>query len=225
MTSTYIRWCLPKMLYIFAGYPKNGFNAGGLRYCIEEVEHLAELEHDPAIQYRKEGVFAGESDEELYPLEVVLSTSLELDGITWDWFPEKFSFGNGITVAKTSASPDYKTVVRGTDLNLDEFLSKYGTTPLAQLELERRHIRYEGWEKYEARWLPNTCPQEPHEVFLTFIITTHKLPDFIYDRIKDLIEGGAEPKNKRRYKKNRDSYFSDTRPFTKELICKGGSTC
>ena len=78
------------MLYIFAGFPKNGLHAGGLQLAIESVEMLGELEHDPAVQYRKEGVFAAGTDEELYPLEVMMSPMLERDGNTWDWFPEKW---------------------------------------------------------------------------------------------------------------------------------------
>ena len=182
------------MLYIFAGFPKNGLHAGGLQLCIETVEELALLEHDEAIQYRKEGVFAAGSDEELYPLEVVLSPALERDGITWDWFPENWSFGNGVTVHKTSASPEFKTVVHGTELNLEEFLAENGTTRLAELELERMHIKHEGWEKYEARWLPGTCPQESHIVHLTWLTTAYKLPEFVYERIRSLIEDGAQPK-------------------------------
>ena len=182
------------MLYIFAGFPKNGLHAGGLQLCIETVEELALLEHDEAIQYRKEGVFAAGSDEELYPLEVVLSPALERDGITWDWFPENWSFGNGVTVHKTSASPEFKTVVHGTELNLEEFLAENGTTRLAELELERMHVKHEGLEQYEARWLPGTCPQESHIVHLTWLTTAYKLPEFVYERIRSLIEDGAQPK-------------------------------
>ena len=182
------------MLYIFAGFPKNGLHAGGLQLAIESVEMLGELEHDPAVQYRKEGVFASGTDEELYPLEVVMSPMLERDGITWDWFPENWSFGNGVTVHKTSASPEFKTVVHGTELNLEEFLAQNGTTRLAELELERMHIKHEGWEKYEARWLPGTCPQESHIVHLTWLTTAYKLPEFVYERIRSLIEDGAQPK-------------------------------
>ena len=187
------------MLYIFAGFPNNNLNASGLRRCIETVEELGLLEHDPAVQYRKEGVFAAGSDEELYPLEVVLSPTLERDGITWDWFSEGWAFGNGITMHKTSASPEYKTVVHGTELNLDEFLVEYGTTNLAELELERVHIKHEGWQKYEARWLPGTCPQESHLVHLTWLVTTHKLPNFAYARIGYLIEGNAKPEKAETY--------------------------
>ena len=100
---------------------------------------------------------------------------------------------------KTSASPEYKTVVHGTELNLDEFLVEYGTTNLAELELERVHIKHEGWQKYEARWLPGTCPQESHLVHLTWLVTTHKLPNFAYARIGDLIEGNAKPEKAETY--------------------------
>ena len=205
-------------LYVFAGFPGKNLppgqrlHAGGLQHCIEEVEELGLLEHDPAVQYRKEGVFApGEADELLYPVEYRMSDLCLRDGMTWDWFPENWSFGNGVTVHKTSASPEYKTVVHGTDLNLEEFLARYGTTRLAELELERLHIRHEGWETYEARWLPGTCPQESHVVHLTWLVTTHRLPPFAYDRIRDLIEGGAEPKDLHRYSTEPDHHFSTTR--------------
>jgi len=206
------------MLYIFAGFPKNGLHAGGLQLAIEEVEMLGELEHDPAVQYRKEGVFAADTDEELYPLEVVMSPALERDGITWDWFPENWSFGNGVTVHKTSASPDFRTVVHGTELDLNEFLTEYGMTRLAELELERMHVRHEGWEKYEARWLPGTCPMESHVVHLTWLITTHNLPDFAYERIRSLIEDGATPEQADIYIQPDEPgrYLSVPRPFKKE---------
>ena len=206
------------MLYIFAGFPKNGLHAGGLQLAIEGVEMLGELEHDPAVQYRKEGVFAADTDEELYPLEVVMSPSLEQGGITWDWFPENWSFGNGVTVHKTTASPQYKTVVHGTELGLDEFLAKNGSTRLAELELEQMHIKHEGWVEYESRWLPGTCPQESHAVHLAWLITTHKLPDFAYERIRALIEDGAEPKQAELYvcPGEPHKYLATPRPFKEE---------
>ena len=206
------------MLYVFAGFPKNGLHAGGLQYCIETVEELGELEHDPAVQYRKNGVFAAGTDEELYPLEVVLSPMLERDGITWDWFSENWSFGNGVTVHKTLAEPKFKTVVHGTELNLDEFLTKNGTTNLAELKLERPHIKHEGWEQYEARWLPGTCPQEAHAVQLTWVVTTHKLPDFAYERIRALVEDGAAPEQAEIYicPDEPGKYLSTPRPFKEE---------
>ena len=204
------------MLHIFAGFPKNGLHAGGLQYCIENVEELGLLDHDPAVQYRKEGVFSG--DEMLYPIEYRVSDTLQREGITWDWFPENWAFGNGVTVHKTSASPDYKTVVHGTDLDLNEFLAAHGTTRLAELELERLHLRHEGWEKYEARWLPGTCPQEPHAVHLTWLITTHTLPSFAYERIRSLIEDGAEPKQAEMYIRPDEpgKYLSTPRTFKEQ---------
>jgi len=206
------------MLYVFAGYPKNGLHAGGLQLAIETVEELAILEHDPAVQYRKEGVFAAGSDELLYPVEYHMSDLCLRDGITWDWFPENWSFGNGVTVHKTTASLEYKTVVHGTDLNLDEFLTQHGTTRMSELKLERVHIRHEGWEKYEARWLPRTCPQENHVVHLTWLVTTHKLPGFVYDRIRALIEEGATPEQTEIYicPEEPGKYLSTPRPFEKE---------
>jgi len=203
------------MLYVFAGFPKNRLHAGGLQHCIETVEELAIIEHDPAIQYRKAGVFAATSEEMLYPIEYRMSDLCLRDGITWDWFPPNWSFGNGVTVHTTSASPDYKTVVHGTDLDLDEFLAQHGTTQLAELELERLHIRHEGWEKYEARWLSGTCPQEAHAVHLTWLVTTHNLPGFVYDRIRALVEDGATPEQAELYVQPDEpgKYLSTPRPF------------
>ena len=116
------------MLYVFAGFPRNGLHAGGLQFAVETVEQLAILNHDPAIQYRKEGVHfvTGKGEEWLKPAECLLSPMCLRDGITWDWFPEDWTFGNGVTVHKTLASPEYKTVVHGTDLTMDEFLAKSG---------------------------------------------------------------------------------------------------
>lgn len=200
------------MLYIFAGFPKNGLHAGGLQHCVEEVENLAELEHDPAIQYRKEGAFiSGIAAELLYPVKCRMSVLCLQDGITWAWFPENWSFGNGITIHRTLASPEYRTVVHGTHFTLEQFLSWRGKTPLADLELERLHIQHEGWEQYEARWLPGTCPQESHIVLLTWLVTTHKVPEFAYERLRDLIEGGAEPKERHRYSQEPGKHFSEIR--------------
>ena len=184
------------MLYIFAGFPKNGLHAGGLQRCIEEVEELGELEHNPSLQWCKEGVFSFTSGDRrgewLWNDGIHISPTLIQEGITWDWFDEGWEFGNGVTIHKTFANPEYETVVHGTNLVLDDFLRQNGITKLSDIELENRHIRHEGWEKYEKRWLPGTCPQENHIVHLTLMITTHKLPDFAYNRIRELIEGGGE---------------------------------
>ena len=179
------------MLYIFAGYPKTGLNAGGLQHAVETVEELGLLEHDPAIQYRKEGVFMGSAAVGVEPIGHVqyrISDVCLRDGITWDWFPENWSFGNGGTVHKTLASPEYRTVVHGTDLTLDEWLATFGNVKLADLELRRKHNRTEGWEAYEKRWLPGTCPQENHVVHLTWLVAKHEMPSFAYERLRCLVE-------------------------------------
>src|SRR3990167_2602729 len=106
-------------LLIFAGYPKCGLNAGGLQRAVEEVEQLAILEHDPAIQYTKEGVAVlGKGKEVIGPTEYQISPSLAAIGLTWDWFPENWSFGNGVTVHKTTAYLETMLVdhVTGTSL-------------------------------------------------------------------------------------------------------------
>ena len=151
----------------------------------------------------------------LYSTDYVISDRCLQDGITWDWFPEHWAFGNGATVHKTSASLDYRTVVHGTDLTLDEFLANEGTARLASLELTRTHNRHEGWKEYEARWLPGTCPQENHVVHLTWLVTTHRLPSFVYDRISGLIEFGAIPEQAELYERPDEpgKYLSALRPL------------
>ena len=179
------------MLYVFAGFPKNKLNAGGLQYAIEQVEELGLLEHDPAIQYRKEGVFIGQGSyaEWSHDVEYRFSDHCLQDGIFWNCFPENWSFGNGATIHKTVAYPDYRRTVEGTDLILEEYLTHFGMTQ--GLKLVRRQIRHESWQKYEARWLPTTCPKEDHVVHLTWLVTDYKLPEFAYQRIRALVEQPA----------------------------------
>ncbi len=42
------------MLYIFAGFPRSGLNAGGIQHLIERVEEMGVLEHNPTVQTTKE---------------------------------------------------------------------------------------------------------------------------------------------------------------------------
>jgi hypothetical protein len=205
------------MLYLFAGFPggngKRGLHAGGLQYCIEEIEELGLIEHDPAVQYRKKGVFAADTDEMLYPIEYQFSPMLIEEGITWDWFPAEWSFGNGVVMHKTMASPEFKTVVHGTNLTLDEFIAIQGRMSL-DVQLEQKHIKHDGWKNYEARWSPNTCPMDAHAVHLTWMVISHRLPTFAYERIRSIIEDGAELKYPERYAHdNPDKYFSTLRKF------------
>ena len=209
---------MDRWLYIFGGFPGKGtettrhLHAGGLQYCVEEVEELAILDHDPVVQLRKEGVFlvTPNGEEEAGELHIVMSPVLLRDGITFDWFPEKWTFGNGVTISKTIANLEYETVVHGTYLTLDEFLAASGASRLGDIELERRHIQHEGWKEYEARWLPGTCPQENHQVCLTLLISTHAIPDHAYQRIRYLVENGAEPRNLHEYD---DHHFSVIREY------------
>lgn len=183
------------MLYIYAGTPRSGLNAGGLQHMIEGLEEWdGAIEHDPGVQYRREGVFAGEGKfaeqiEEGY--DVRISESVVRSGILWDWFPENWAFGNGITVHQTQASLEYRTVIHGTGLTEDEYLQRFGPTRMADLVKARVHQRTEGWEAYEARYVPTTCPMYNHMVMLTWIVTTHRLPEFAYQRIRALIENPA----------------------------------
>jgi len=177
------------MLYVFAGHPKTGLHAGGLQLAIETVEELGILEHDPAIQYRKEGVFTpGLHGELLYPIEFHLSDLLLQDGISWDWFPENWSFGNGVTTHKTTAYFETKVVIHGTDFTLEEWLRSGQTVNLSQLTLNQIPANTEGWQKYEARWVAGTCPQEDHIVRLTWLVMSFKLPEFAYYRLQEIIE-------------------------------------
>ena len=176
------------MLYIFGGFPKNNLHAGGLQYAVEEVEELGILEHDPAVQYRKEGKFVGEGEYKEFDsdIEVRFSNTCLLSGIFWQWFPENWSFGNGATVHKTEAIPKFDKVMGDTNLSLDEFLETYGMQPgVRQVKrLRRTASRVE----YEARWLDGLCPVDPHVVHLTWLVTDYKLPEFAYERIRALIE-------------------------------------
>ncbi len=187
------------MLYIFAGHPRNGLNASGLSHLIEDVEELGILQHGKVVQYRKEGKYALSEmgEERIGDTDYVLSPRLVQDGITWDWFKDAFTFGNGVFTHGTTAGPLYKTVIQGTNLSEDEYLLAYGPTPAQFLVKERKHIKHDGWMKYEARWALDangvtTCPQENHVVRLTWFSTIYPLPQFAYDRIRSVIENDAE---------------------------------
>ena len=103
-------------LYIFDGLPGLGqaesgnkiLHAGGLQYCIEDVEELAILEHSPTIQCRKEGVFTGDGGEWIAAFQYHISQGCLANEITWDWFSMNFCFGNGVTMHK-SEGPDSVT--------------------------------------------------------------------------------------------------------------------
>ncbi len=176
------------MLYVFAGFPRNGLHAGGLRLLVE-TEGIGLLEEAPIVQYTREN--AGE-------FGYRMSDQCERDGIGWHWFPENATFGNGVTVHKTTA--EYR----------DDRVLHYHDDQTVTWEkvVEER-------PEYEARWVPGTCPQESHVVHLTWLVFRHVLPAFAYERLRAVIEDGAAPVSPEIYE-NRDEpgrYKSETRPL------------
>lgn len=201
-------------LYVFAGFPgkdsaeNRGLGSKGLQEAFCACEDCFErrgtepfepgfiLEHDNTICYRKEGVcLAGKPGEIIRSYEHRISDMLLMYGITWDWFLPNSRFGNGITRYVCNASPDYRTVISGTDMTLENFKRANRGTPYREsdLLLVDEHWRNESWTAYEARWESGKCPQVAHRVHLTWLVTTHKLPEFAYERLRDIIEYGAEP--------------------------------
>lgn len=170
------------MLYIFAGFPKCGLNAGGMRHLIE-VEELGLLEEDPGVSYSNDGEH-----------EYRMSDLCERDGITWRWFTEDWTFGNGVTVHKTTAEYQKHIVI----LN-DNSLA----------------VTVDDRSAYEARWAPGTCPQESHVVHLTWLVFQHALPDFAYGQLQSLIEGDAPLIDPELYEYRAEpgKYQSATRPL------------
>jgi len=226
------------MLYlnVFAGFPASGLHAGGLQYAFcacsecckdrggEPPEVPLLLEHDENIQVRKEGVFTpdspGDEGEFLYDIEYRMSDVLVQQGITWKWFLPNFSFGNGLSTFQSWASPEFHKVVNGTPLSLEDYLLEIAGRNFFRrlwanltLKMTLWHNRHSSWEKYESRWLPGTCPQEPHLVHLTWLVTAHRLPEFVYERIRDIIEYGAEPNSLERYSLEPGKHFSEILPW------------
>ena len=208
------------MLYLFAGFPgqhaplgaSEHLGARGIYKLIDEVEELGIVLNNELIQFQKEGVYTpGPQGEFLYPVRYRVSDRLIEDGISWDWWPTDFSFGCGVKIFKTSASRDFETVIHGTNLSEDKYLAMYGPTRMGDLVKERRHIRHEGWIEYENRYLPGKCPVRNHEVFTTGVVTLDPLPEFAYERLRDIIERDAEPKHLHRY--NSDRHFGVIRYY------------
>ena len=170
-------------LYIFAGFPKCGLHAGGLRRLIE-VEEIGALDEDPEVSYSNDG-------EHRYHM----SELCEKDGIGWRWFTENWSFGNGVTVHKTTAQYQKHIVIR---------------------EDNSLVVVVEDRSAYEARWMDGKCPQQSHVVHLTWCVFQHELPDFAYERLRSLIEDGASPLNPELYENANEpgKYQSATRALT-----------
>lgn len=206
------------MLYVFAGFPghrgdKLGLHAGGLAFCIDEVEELGLLER--RLCYRKGGVFTpGPEGEYLYDVEYRLSDNLRIDGITWDWFAHDWNFGNTTVCHKTMGGPRYRKMVYGTDTTLADFQAAHLGKPYpANLMVVDEIEQSNSWIEYQARWLPGTCPQEAHLVHLTWVVMEHKMPEFAYERLRQLIEDAAEPKDIHRYSTDKGHHFSTIRTW------------
>ena len=227
------------MLYVFAGYPGRALpagmahlHAGGLRHCIKEVEALAELEEDSMIQYTKDGVYAipkGSNEGEwLGPTPYRLSPAVERSGITWQWFPEHWSFGNGVTCTNWTAKRETMEIDYRTGVPMADLIATGHPIDLSKVTIQRVPRTTEGWAEYEKRWLPGTCPQESHKVHLTYVITRGEMEPWAYERVLCLIEErDAALVELDRY---RPEHFSVSRKWTHpkkpgldfEMILSGG---
>jgi len=204
------------MLYIFAGHPQCKLNAGGIGHCVEEVENLGDLEHDPMIHYSRSGVYAKPKDtlglgERLGDVKYRLSDRLVRDGITWDWFPHYWAFGNGATTHKTTANIETHIVDHSSGLSISDLLDTRQLLDFSKMTIQLQHKRTESWQKYESRWTPGFCPQENHQVLLTWFIVKGELEPWVYDRIERIIEDpSATLHDRERYQ---DRHFSPTRKW------------
>lgn len=170
------------MLYIFAGFPKCGLNAGGIRLFTQR-EEIGDLEESNNIQLRKEGAFilTDTGEERLGDIEYRLSDNCALDGIGWRWFPEDWAFGNGVTVHKTTAQFDQGVIYE------DGYVLQARAD--GKVDLSRVPQGFtEGWEKYEARYDDGKCLRENHVVHLTWCVFQHDLPEHAYERLRSMIE-------------------------------------
>lgn len=188
-------------IYIFAGFPgkqdrpgSTHLHAGGLQHCIENVEKIGILEHDSSVQVRKEGVFVvapSGAAEQIADIKMHLSDQLIETGITDNWFQDNWTFGNGATRLKSTATYETKVVNHECGRTLEELLAAGGVVDFSALRLQQIHDRKEGWDQYEARWRAGTCPQYTHILDLTWLVMKHELNAFAYRRILALIEQGA----------------------------------
>lgn len=192
------------MIYVFGSYLGTPgqlgqiLNAGGLQLAIN-LEELADLQHVGSQSKDDNGGYR-------------VSTMLESIGIDWGrWFPEKHDFGNGVTRSKTQADYVTRLVTHDTGQTIEEVLEKDGVLDFSTLRLVKAPPITEGWQLYEKCWQPNTCPQENHEVHLTWVVTERPVGEFEYERIRDLTERGAPPMFAEAFKPGQ--HFSELRPY------------
>jgi len=171
-------------------------HAGGLEHCIENVEELAVLEHSAMVRAALDGVFirTPTGEERISDPILHISDRLIQSGITDNWFTEGWSFGNGVSCAKSHAKYETKLVEHQTGRTLDGIIREQGYLDLSKLLLYSVHDRTEGWQVYERRWKSGTCPQFSHYVHQSCMVVKHELIGYGYRRIQGLIEEGAKPK-------------------------------
>ena len=210
------------MLYVFAGFPgkelppgSEYLNAGGLRRFVE-VENIGLLQDDGFYQFRKEGIFGitASGAERLSSVPFNFSNRCLADGIDWRWFPENYSFGNGVAMPKTTAMRETQLVDHDTDIPLSKMFRIGRVVDFGRLRIEQTYKITEGWEKYEARWIPGKCPQESHIIHLTTLCFRHELPPHAYQKLQRAIEEvGAELRSPELY---RADHFSTSRTWKPE---------
>ncbi len=210
------------MLYIFTthlgtpGRPGRILAAGGIQRVIE-TEEIGVLVRTKFVQ-----VTTANAGDDYHISERCIDL-----GIEWGWFPKAivtpdepdagpWSFGNGVTRHKTTAEIEMRTVIHKTTLTEDEYLEQFGPTRSSDLVKERVHVRHEGWQQYQARWRPGTCPPFSHEVHLTSVILTRPLPPNAYQRLRHVVEEGEPPAFPERFDAPEDSsrLWSQLRPLT-----------
>lgn len=158
-------------LYIFAGHPETLLHAGGMREFVNR-ENIGILQEGNTVQYRKEGRFIVNPDNGMGELagcyKAFLSPNLPFD---WNWFPENWSFGNGVTCHKTRVHYKKELAV----IERDD-----GGISLESIVVDRT--------AYAARWPEGQCPDYNHEIHLTWLVFEHELPRHAVEHLWVAIE-------------------------------------
>ena len=159
------------MLYMFAGYPPSVSaemqrlkgHAGATRGFVIQNE-VGLLEESKSIQARKEGVFiiGEQGEEQLQALDVVFSPALQSIGFTLADFQESMAFGNGVTCNAKVGMVAQK----------------------AALDAYRVHVNDPMKGKRDFR-----DPQYTRNIWLSWTLFSHKLPEFAYVKLLRFMEG------------------------------------
>ena len=194
------------MLYVFAGFPRCNLSAAGLRQFVN-LEEIGILDESPQHQYQKEGMFIVTPTGAEWQSDVHCRLSLNCwqDFVYWRWFPENWSFGNGVTVHKTTVHYERRLIATETD---------NGRVDLRITRLDPT--------AYAERWPPGCYPRENHAVHLTWLAFEHPLPDHAYRRLREAVEdSGFALRDPQKYG---EEHFSATRPllFSKLLATVEG---